>query len=276
MTFNFSERYVLALNVLLAALVIPYFAARSVSEMIKMHYAASVVPAAIDGTAPRAEASLGGARPRGVYNTIVERDVFNLAPARVEATPVETEDLKITLLGTSHLTGGDRAFAIFEDQAGSQQLYRLGEAIPGVGKLVHVGKNRVIIDRNGHPVAVEIPKDSLGQPADEGDEGARPGPRRHGLRPPFIRNRSLNRRHQCAEYVAVVYSDSRRAGPPERDFRWLSPERDPAGIDFSADGPAGWRCAHPGFGSAYWKPRARDADAFDAAIPIQHHAERAA
>jgi general secretion pathway protein C len=187
MTFNFSERYVFALNVFLAALVIPYFAARSVSDMIKMHYAASVVPATIDDSASRPAAAIGGARPRGVYNAIVQRDVFNLAPARIEAAPVETEDLKITLLGTSHLTGGDRAFAIFEDQAGSQQLYRLGEAIPGIGKLVQVGKNRVIIDRNGRRVAVEIPKDNLGQPADE-DEGARPGPRRRGLRPPFIRN----------------------------------------------------------------------------------------
>jgi general secretion pathway protein C len=131
--------------------------------------------------------ALGGARPRGVYNTIVQRDVFNLTSAPVEVAPVETEDLKITLLGTSHLTGGGGAFAIFEDQAGSQQLYRQGEAIPGVGKLVQVGKNRVIIDRNGHRVAVEIPKDDVGQPAD--DQGGLPERlRRRGLRPPFIRN----------------------------------------------------------------------------------------
>jgi general secretion pathway protein C len=186
MTFNFSERYILAVNILLAALVIPYFAARSVSDMIKMHYASSVVPAATDGSA-RSAGALGGARPRGVYNTIVQRDVFNLTSAPVEVAPVETEDLKITLLGTSHLTGGGGAFAIFEDQAGSQQLYRQGEAIPGVGKLVQVGKNRVIIDRNGHRVAVEIPKDDVGQPAD--DQGGLPERlRRRGLRPPFIRN----------------------------------------------------------------------------------------
>jgi len=186
MTFNFSERYILAVNILLAALVIPYFAARSVSDMIKMHYASSVVPAATDGSA-RSVGALGGARPRGVYNTIVQRDVFNLTSAPVEVAPVETEDLKITLLGTSHLTGGGGAFEIFEDQAGSQQLYLQGEAIPGVGKLVQVGKNRVIIDRNGHRVAVEIPKDDMGQPAD--DQGGLPERlRRRGLRPPFIRN----------------------------------------------------------------------------------------
>ena len=51
MTFNFSERYIFAVNILLAALVIPYFAARSVSDMIKMHYASSVVPAATDDSA---------------------------------------------------------------------------------------------------------------------------------------------------------------------------------------------------------------------------------
>jgi len=145
-----------------------------------------VVPAPTDDSA-RSVGALGGARPRGVYNTIVQRDVFNLTSAPVEVAPVETEDLKITLLGTSHLTGGGGAFAIFEDQAGSQQLYRQGEAIPGVGKLVQVGKNRVIIDRNGHRVAVEIPKDDMGQPADD-QGGLQDRLRRRGLRPPFIRN----------------------------------------------------------------------------------------
>ena len=188
MTFNIPERYPLALNILLAALVIPYFAARSVSDMIKLHYSANVVPAALENPASRTPTSFAGTRPRSVYNAIIQRDVFNLAPAPVESAPVETEDLKITLLGTSHLTGGDRAFAIFEDSTGSQQLYRLGDTIPGIGRLLQVGKNRAIIEHNGHRVAVEIPKDSLGRPGGDQEEGAPAGLRRRGLRPPFIRN----------------------------------------------------------------------------------------
>jgi cellobiose-specific phosphotransferase system component IIC len=43
MVFNINERYLFAINLLLAALLIPYFAARTVSAMIKLHYAANVV-----------------------------------------------------------------------------------------------------------------------------------------------------------------------------------------------------------------------------------------
>src|ERR1700680_2140603 len=163
MTFNIPERYLLAINILLAALVIPYFAARTVSEMIKLHYAANVVTQPLASGATSAPTNLNVSQPRAAYDVIKERDVFNLAPATEVSAPVETEDLKITLLGTSHLTGGTPDFAIIEDQAGSQQLYRLGETIPDVGRLVQIGKNRAIIERNGHRVAIEIPKNGLGQ-----------------------------------------------------------------------------------------------------------------
>jgi type II secretion system protein C len=196
MTFNIPERYLFAINILLAALVIPYFAARTVSEMIKLHYAANVVTQPLASDATGSPTNLNASQPRAAYDVIKERDVFNLAPAPEVSAPVETEDLKITLLGTSHLTGKTPDFAIVEDQAGSQQLYRLGETIPDVGRLVQIGKNRAIIERNGHRVAIEIPKNGLGQSEGEGGEGedegsGRVGPRfrrPHGLRSPFIRN----------------------------------------------------------------------------------------
>ncbi len=189
MTFNLSERYPLILNILLAALVIPYFAARSVSDLIKLHYSANQLPAQIENSASSVRTSYAGTRPRIIYNAIVQRDVFNLTPAPVDTAPVATNDeLKVTLVGTSHLTG-NRAFAIFEDQSGNQQVYRSGETIPDVGKLLQVGKNRAIIERNGHRVAVEIPKDSLGTPVTE-DDDSEAVPRRFRRRPrsPFIRN----------------------------------------------------------------------------------------
>jgi type II secretion system protein C len=190
MTFNIPERYPLVLNIMLAALVIPYFAARSVSDMIKMHYSANAIPAAVEKTAPRGSA-FTGPRPRGVYNLIVERDVFNLTPAPVDTAPVEKENLDVTLIGTSHLTGGGPAFVIIQDQSGVQQLYRVGEMIPGAGKLLQVGQNRAIIEHNGHHVALDIPRDSLGQ-ADSADDGQPVTPptrfRPHPFRRPFIRN----------------------------------------------------------------------------------------
>jgi type II secretion system protein C len=187
MAFNIPERYLLAINLLLAALVIPYFAARSVSAMIKLHYASVVAQPLASGASGSATGT--AVRPRAAYNIIKQRDVFNLAPATEVSAPVENEALNITLLGTSHLTGGAHEFAIVEDQAGDQQLYRLGETIPNVGRLVQIGKNRAIIVHNGHRVAIEIPKDSLGQSgADEDEDTPRPMVRPRGLRSPFIRN----------------------------------------------------------------------------------------
>jgi type II secretion system protein C len=187
MVFNISERYLLAINLLLAVLVIPYFAARTVSAMIKLHYAANVVTQPLVSAAR--DSPVAAPHSRVEYNIIKERDIFNLAPAPEISVPAVEENLNITLLGTSHLSGGAREFIIVEDQAGNQQLYRLGEMIPKVGRLVHVGKNRAIILHNGHRVAIEITKDSLGSSGND-DEGV---PRPRGLRSPFIRNPMIRR-----------------------------------------------------------------------------------
>ncbi|MGD0291029.1 MAG: type II secretion system protein GspC [Candidatus Binataceae bacterium] len=213
MTFNISERYLFALNVLLAALIIPYFAARTVSQMIKLHYAANVVTQPLTNIAPGAVTDLTAPRPRAVYNIIRERDIFNLAPAPEVSAPVEKEDLNIKLLGTSHLTGGARDFAIVADESGNQQLYRLGETIPSVGRLVQIGKNRAIIEHNGHRVVIEIAKDALGESGDDDAGDSRPqlrphGPRSRGPRSPFIRNPMIRPGRPAAKADGV-----RKVGP---------------------------------------------------------------
>ena len=186
MTVNIPERYLFAINLLLAALVIPYFAARTVSAMVKLHYAANVEAQPLASVAPGSDADLAARRPRATYEIIKQRDVFNLAPETADTAPAEDENLTIKLLSTSHLTGGARDFAIVENEHGEEELYRLGENIPDVGRLVQIGKNRAIILHNGHRVALEIPKDSLGDSGDE--EAPRPVMRPHGLRSPFIHN----------------------------------------------------------------------------------------
>lgn len=205
MTLNVPERYIFALNILLAALVIPYFAARSVSDMIKMHFAANILPPAVESASSRGPAGFAVTHPRSSYNAIVERDVFNLAPAPEASGPVESEDLNITLLGTSHLTGGARSFVIIQDQSGSQQLYRLGDTIPNVGRLLQIGKNRAIVEHNGHRVALEIPRDSSGRPDSDDDEveAGHHRSRMRGLRPPFIRNPMIRPRSPTAQAGGV-------------------------------------------------------------------------
>jgi len=205
MTFSIPERYLLAINILLAALVIPYFAARTVSAMVKLHYAANVVTPPLASGAPAANSvDFGMSQPRAAYNVIKERDVFNLAPAPADAAPaVENEDLKVTLLGTSHLTGGVPAFAIIENQSGDQQLYRLNDAIPNVGKVVQIGKNRAIILHNGHRVALEIPRGDLEQPGSDDEDIERPVRRPRSLHSPFIRNPMLRRGRPVAKTDGV-------------------------------------------------------------------------
>src|ERR1700692_4834741 len=100
MNFSISERYLYALNAMLVA-CIAYFAALAVSDVIRLRLANEVVPPASIRTTGGA-AGLDAEPSRQPYQSIAARDIFNLAPAP-EAAPVETEDLNVILLGTSHL-----------------------------------------------------------------------------------------------------------------------------------------------------------------------------
>jgi general secretion pathway protein C len=159
MTLNFPERYVMVLNLVLIA-AIAWFAARVASDIITLRLASNVVPPSVTGPSVRAHSNLS----HGVsyYSEITQRDIFNLAPPPQEAekAPVTEEPLNITLLGTSHLTQS-RPYAIVQDQQSNQTLYRLGDNIKGVGKLVEIDADRIVVLHNGHRVAVEIPRDNL-------------------------------------------------------------------------------------------------------------------
>ncbi|HUN58504.1 MAG TPA: type II secretion system protein GspC [Candidatus Binataceae bacterium] len=171
MTLNL-ERYTIVLNVLLVA-AIAYFAALSVSDLFAMRLAANAVPPVTNDESAAAEG--GQARPQGYYQLIVRRDIFNLTPAATMAqntaqTTPEDDDLRITLLGTSHISGA-RSFAIIEDQNGDQVLYRQGDMIPDAGEIVTIGHDRAVILHNGRQIAIEIP--SLG--GEPGGAGGSPG-----------------------------------------------------------------------------------------------------
>ena len=201
MTFNISERYIYALNALLGLFIL-YFAAISVDDTIRLRLADNVVPPAASGSNARAESD--GVAPRMAYQAIVERDLFNLTPATQSSAPVENENLNVTLLGTSHVSGGLRPYAIIESASGEQSLYRLGETIPDAGRLVEIGVNRVVIDHNGHRIALRIPREDSDQP-DVDDEGVRPLRR---FRRPYLNNPMIRRRSPAASAGQI-----RRVGP---------------------------------------------------------------
>jgi general secretion pathway protein C len=158
MELRFSERHIVALNFLLVA-ILAYFAALSVNDIIAMRLAPPQ-PLVARPAAPLRAAS--GAHPRTYYDTIVKRDIFN-AVAQETAAPVVVEDLHLNLIGVSRFSKGP-AFAIIEDRSGQQSVYRQGDMIPGAGKLIEVQKDRVIIDRNGKHVALNLPKESMPGP----------------------------------------------------------------------------------------------------------------
>lgn len=176
MEIRLTERHIMALNVLLV-IILAYFAARSVNDIVAMRLAPEPAPPQVSSFAAQSGAT---AHPRPYYEGIVQRDIFNLVPEVEAPAPVVAEDLHLKLLGVSTMSGG-KPFAIVEDRTGQQALYRVGEQIPSAGKLIEVASDRIIIEHAGRRVAVALPKDELPgpvtgpsgvpvQPAVEGDD----------------------------------------------------------------------------------------------------------
>jgi len=133
-----------------------YFAARSVDDLFIMWWAApAVAPARMAMSQPSSRHLL-----RASYDPIVERDVFNAVKQSAPEEPVvESVDLHMKLIGTSHLSAAE-PYAIIEDERSHQQsLYKLGSDVTDAGKLVTIEKARVLINHGGQLVALEIPKD---------------------------------------------------------------------------------------------------------------------
>ena len=175
--FNLPERYLLVLNLLIGVIAIPYFLALSVSDAVRLHLAGNILPAESQYVHHGAPGGQLIPRSRAAYNTIVQRDIFNLAPPPISSEPIEEEPLSVKLVGTSQLTTG-KPFAIIQNAQGIQLLYQVGQTIPDAGQLLEVTHNRAVILRNGHHVAISIPRDdsSSGQSFTPGIGVRRPFP----------------------------------------------------------------------------------------------------
>lgn len=155
MTLRFSERYLTWVNLLLVG-VLAYFLALSVNGIIRGRLSNSGLQLPAAGAV-----KLVTARnfPRAYYDPIAKRDIFNLEPqhqAPVKPAKVAT-NLHVKLLGTSHLTLS-RPFIILQNEnTDKQSLYRLGDEIPGVGKLIGVYKSEAIVLRDGQRIKIQMP-----------------------------------------------------------------------------------------------------------------------
>jgi type II secretion system protein C len=163
--FRFPQQYIAILNLLLIS-IIAYSLALAVSNGIKLHLARIDVPSVPESyRPPRWQRAQSGLMPRVYYDTIVQRDIFSLAPVAPPPAPIENENLDITLIGTSHLSIG-KPFIIVETPDGEQSLYRQGETIPNVGRVLSISRNRAIVLHNNHRVALQIPNAGEGEPTE--------------------------------------------------------------------------------------------------------------
>jgi|SRR5580704_1830370 type II secretion system protein C len=190
MTLHFSERYVMALNLVLIALL-AYFLALSVNDIVLGRMASGAethLPSLLS-----VNPAVPVARPRAYYDAISRRDIFNLVPV-TEAPAVVATNLHIRLLGTSSLTLSQPFIIVEDDSNHEQSLYRLGDDIPDAGKLVGVFKDHAIILNQGRRTSLEMPTDQNGAPAEIPSPFGLPG---RAFRRNFLRGRSSeNEPHQ--------------------------------------------------------------------------------
>ncbi|MBV8360867.1 MAG: hypothetical protein JO189_23470 [Deltaproteobacteria bacterium] len=179
MYFRFPQQYIAVLNFFLIGIIV-YFLALAFSNGIKLHLARIDVSRFSEFNHQKPlQQPQAGLQPRAYYDTIVQRNIFSLAPAAPPPAPVENENLNITLIGTSHLSVG-KPYIIVETPDGDQSLYRQGESIPNVGRVLSISRNQAVVLHNGHRVALKIP---------DAGEGGTSEPTPYGMpRPrPFMR-----------------------------------------------------------------------------------------
>jgi type II secretory pathway component PulC len=157
MDLHLSDRHIVALNLLLVT-VLAYFAALALNDIVLFRHSSD--DAAPIHAGAKATDDSSGSRPRAAYQMIVERDIFNLEPPPAPPAPVVEEDLHLTLIGVSQMTKG-KPYAIVADERGEQSVYRVGETIPGSGKLLQVEKDKAVVEHDGKQVVLELPKEDL-------------------------------------------------------------------------------------------------------------------
>ncbi|HXX56874.1 MAG TPA: type II secretion system protein GspC [Thermodesulfovibrionales bacterium] len=93
-------------------------------------------------------------KKRGIqdYGVILKNNPFGMSPAPLTNLSLSQGGTQsrsdITLIGT--VSGAQKeSFAIFSYSSGRQEMYRVGETLPGIGKLSQVGKDKVSIDGGG-------------------------------------------------------------------------------------------------------------------------------
>jgi general secretion pathway protein C len=144
---KFSPRYLVWVNLVLLALV-AYLAASTVSTAVA---ARLTPPPEVNLKPPPPPISKVSKRPASYYAAIHTRDIFN--PARVvEEKPVvvvPATKLDLKLWGVSVHSAGKSHCVIEDLKTHKQDVYRLGESVPGPATVKAIEWARVVLDRGG-------------------------------------------------------------------------------------------------------------------------------
>jgi general secretion pathway protein C len=78
-----------------------------------------------------------------------------LKPLSVSSGPSAVSQADLSLVGT---VAGRRelSYAIFADKTGQQDVFRVGDMVFGLGKLIRVEKDKVLINRNGTRIKIPL------------------------------------------------------------------------------------------------------------------------
>ncbi len=121
----------------------------------------------------------GGADIQAIVNAHLFGD-YDARQAVVEIDPVDAPETKLSLelRGTIAADNAEQALAIIAEKGGDEQVYAIGEAVPGNASLHSVYPDRVLLRRAGRLETLKLPR------ADETSGSGATTPRRRSVTTP--------------------------------------------------------------------------------------------
>lgn len=162
-----SPRHLVWVNVLLLT-VVAYLAAAAVSKVVA---ARLTPPPVVRLKPPPPPIAKPPKRPLAAYAAISSRDIFNPAKpveeVKVEAPPPPTK-LNLKLWGVSIHSQGHSHCVIEDLTTRKQDVYRIGDTVPGPAVVKQIEWERVVLDRGGFEEILELAQPSVGGPSGPG------------------------------------------------------------------------------------------------------------
>jgi general secretion pathway protein C len=167
-----SPRYLVVANLVLLA-AIAYVSSSVVGTAIA---AKLVPPPTVHLIEPPPPMAKEGRKASAHYALITTRDIFNSTkpePEKAKGPPPKTE-LKVRLWGVAIRKHGGSSCVIEDLGTHQQQLYKIGDTVQGIAKVVSVEWDKVVLNRDGQDEILELQADAKRPPGMTAATGAAP------------------------------------------------------------------------------------------------------